>query len=229
MLENECKHFCSILQRLKLTWFAFILNLFKQIFFFFSLQRQSSSPGNFCYPATPRLNMHFCNVVGLQLGDNNTMHICATDPLERKRHPTAPSAVNVPPPHLGGWGNKAGGVGWVYCLIFPLFFFSFSNLRSYLSWFFFACLFFLICCSWFLYLDRFPKKLFVFYYFLYLFCLFCLKCWNQWKKTSHLSFALSAVELWAKSGHMVDAFSPTVVNKYPKTQCQEIILSRKLP
>uniref|UniRef100_A0A3Q4I9K3 Receptor-interacting serine-threonine kinase 3 n=1 Tax=Neolamprologus brichardi TaxID=32507 RepID=A0A3Q4I9K3_NEOBR len=73
--------------------------------------RQSSSPGNFCYPATPRLNMHFCNVVGLQLGDNNTMHICATDPLERKRHPTAPSAVNVPPPHLGGWGNKAGGVG----------------------------------------------------------------------------------------------------------------------
>ncbi|XP_014264874.3 receptor-interacting serine/threonine-protein kinase 3 [Maylandia zebra] len=78
---------------------------------FSQYQRQSSSPGNFCYPATPRINMHFCNVVGLQLGDNNTMHICATDPLERKRHPTAPSAVNVPLPHLGGWGNKAGGVG----------------------------------------------------------------------------------------------------------------------
>ncbi|XP_071315876.1 receptor-interacting serine/threonine-protein kinase 3 isoform X2 [Trachinotus anak] len=80
-------------------------------------QRQLSSPGSF--PCNPPCNLplarqvyiHLSNVTGFQSGSNNTMYIYDTDTSERRRHPTAPSSVNLPPPHSGSWKDKMGGVG----------------------------------------------------------------------------------------------------------------------
>ncbi|XP_078132408.1 receptor-interacting serine/threonine-protein kinase 3 isoform X1 [Sander vitreus] len=65
--------------------------------------RQFSIPDTF--------QIHLCNVTGFQHGNNNTMHIQVMDPSDRKRHPTAPSRVDLPPPHPGSWKDKTGGVG----------------------------------------------------------------------------------------------------------------------
>ncbi|XP_039996169.1 receptor-interacting serine/threonine-protein kinase 3 [Xiphias gladius] len=75
--------------------------------------RQSSSPGSFpcSQPVARKVCIHLSNVTGFQSGTNNIMHIYAPDPTERKRHPTAPSCVNLPPPHAGSWKDKTGGVG----------------------------------------------------------------------------------------------------------------------
>ncbi|KAM7366482.1 hypothetical protein PAMP_015920 [Pampus punctatissimus] len=84
-------------------------NLFPQY------QRQFSSPDTFpCYPPPAGLiHFKFSNVVGFQYGNNNTMYItdCAANSLDRKRHPTAPSSINLLPPHSGGCKNKTGGAG----------------------------------------------------------------------------------------------------------------------
>nr|XP_046237441.1 receptor-interacting serine/threonine-protein kinase 3 [Scatophagus argus]XP_046237442.1 receptor-interacting serine/threonine-protein kinase 3 [Scatophagus argus] len=77
-------------------------------------ERQLSSPEPLpCYPphAAHAIHIHLSQVTGLQHGDNNTMNIYGTDPIERRRHPTAPSSVNLPPPHAGRRRNKPGGVG----------------------------------------------------------------------------------------------------------------------
>ncbi|XP_056225624.1 receptor-interacting serine/threonine-protein kinase 3 [Seriola aureovittata] len=76
-------------------------------------QRQFSSPVPFpCDPPLARqVYIHLSNVTGFQNGNNNIMHIYDADPLERRRHPTAPSSVNLPPPHPGSWKDKTGGVG----------------------------------------------------------------------------------------------------------------------
>ncbi|XP_032400268.1 receptor-interacting serine/threonine-protein kinase 3 isoform X2 [Etheostoma spectabile] len=72
--------------------------------------RQFSSPDTFlCHPA-PGFQIQLCNVTGLQHGNNNTMNIEFIDPSDRKRHPTAPSRVDLPPPHPGSWKDKTGGV-----------------------------------------------------------------------------------------------------------------------
>ncbi|XP_047451233.1 receptor-interacting serine/threonine-protein kinase 3 isoform X2 [Mugil cephalus] len=55
-------------------------------------QRQYSTPDTASH--RPRVCINLSNVTGLQNGDNNTMHIYATDPFERRRHPTAPSNIN---------------------------------------------------------------------------------------------------------------------------------------
>ncbi|XP_044039001.1 receptor-interacting serine/threonine-protein kinase 3 [Siniperca chuatsi] len=70
-------------------------NLFPQY------QRQFSSPDTFHHPSAARCGVHInlSNVTGFQQGNNNTMHIYTTDPLDRKRHPTAPPSVNLPLPH----------------------------------------------------------------------------------------------------------------------------------
>uniref|UniRef100_A0A8C9Y8T4 Receptor-interacting serine-threonine kinase 3 n=1 Tax=Sander lucioperca TaxID=283035 RepID=A0A8C9Y8T4_SANLU len=73
------------------------------LFLFMYLQRQFSSPDTF--------QIHLCNVTGFQHGNNNTMHIQVMDTSDRKRHPTAPSRVDLPPPHPGSWKDKTGGVG----------------------------------------------------------------------------------------------------------------------
>ncbi|KAK2899997.1 receptor-interacting serine/threonine-protein kinase 3 isoform X1 [Channa argus] len=75
-------------------------------------QRQFSSPDTFpCSPPiADKVCIHLSNVVGFQHGTNNSMNIYTTEHLERKRHPTAPSSVNIPPPHGGSWKNKRGGV-----------------------------------------------------------------------------------------------------------------------
>lgn len=86
-------------------------------FCFLYLQRQVSSPDTFpCHPgAAPRgVHIHLSNVTGFQHGNNNTMVIYPTDPSDRKRHPTAPPSVNLPPPQLGSWRDKTGGVSWVH-------------------------------------------------------------------------------------------------------------------
>ncbi|XP_042368404.1 receptor-interacting serine/threonine-protein kinase 3 [Plectropomus leopardus] len=70
-------------------------------------QRQSSSPDT-PSPAW-RIQMNLSNVTGFQQGNNNTMHIQVLDPRDRKRHPTAPSRLNLP--HIGNWRDKTGGVG----------------------------------------------------------------------------------------------------------------------
>eukprot|EP00064_Thunnus_orientalis_P006066 superscaffoldBa00000616_g6080 len=84
-------------------------NLFPQY------QRQFSSPDTFpCHsPPTRGICIQLSNVTGFQHGNNNTMHIneYVADSLERKRHPTAPSRVDLPPQHLGSWKNKTGGPG----------------------------------------------------------------------------------------------------------------------
>ncbi|TKS93116.1 Receptor-interacting serine/threonine-protein kinase 3 [Collichthys lucidus] len=75
--------------------------------------RQFSSPEALSRHAqpvhSPAVHIHLSNVTGFQQGNNNTMYIF--DPTERKRHPTAPSRVNVPPPHSGNRRNQTGGVG----------------------------------------------------------------------------------------------------------------------
>ncbi|XP_054863713.1 receptor-interacting serine/threonine-protein kinase 3 [Amphiprion ocellaris] len=57
-------------------------------------QRQLSSPGTFSdHPSPARnVNINISNGVGVQIGNNNTMHICdaAYFSERRKRHPTAP-------------------------------------------------------------------------------------------------------------------------------------------
>ncbi|CAK6977567.1 receptor-interacting serine/threonine-protein kinase 3 [Scomber scombrus] len=75
-------------------------------------QRQFSSPDTFSFhsPPTRGIRINLSNVIGFQQGNNNTMFIneYAVDSLERRRHPTAPSSVNLPPPHLGGRQNTGG-------------------------------------------------------------------------------------------------------------------------
>ncbi|XP_034713055.1 receptor-interacting serine/threonine-protein kinase 3 isoform X2 [Etheostoma cragini] len=72
--------------------------------------RQFSSPDTFpCHPA-PGFQIHLCNITGLQHGNNNTMNIELIDPSDRKRHPTAPSRVDLPPPPPGSWKDKSGGL-----------------------------------------------------------------------------------------------------------------------
>lgn len=80
-------------------------NLFPQY------QRQFSSPeASLFHPPRVARGLHIQSsyVTGVQVGDFNTMHIY-TDAMERKRHPTAPSRVNVP--HSGSRRDKTGGVG----------------------------------------------------------------------------------------------------------------------
>ncbi|XP_038587447.1 receptor-interacting serine/threonine-protein kinase 3 [Micropterus salmoides] len=77
-------------------------------------QRQFSSPEtSTCHlpPAAGGVNIHLSNVVGFQHGNNNNMHLYTTDPLDRKRHPTAPPSVNLLLPHSGSSKDKKGGVG----------------------------------------------------------------------------------------------------------------------
>ncbi|XP_075948535.1 receptor-interacting serine/threonine-protein kinase 3 [Anarhichas minor] len=74
--------------------------------------RQLSGPDTFsCQPAAARgVQMHFSNVTGLQHGNNNIMHIQVTERSERRRHPTAPPRVDLPPQRHGSCKDKAGGV-----------------------------------------------------------------------------------------------------------------------
>ncbi|RVE60306.1 hypothetical protein OJAV_G00179820 [Oryzias javanicus] len=60
-----------------------------------STQRQFSSPDSFPYQHTKEVKMQFSNVVGVQIGNNNSMYIKSPDHLERRRHPTAPSSVDL--------------------------------------------------------------------------------------------------------------------------------------
>lgn len=97
--------------------------MFLLSFYFLHLQRQFSSPDTFpCKsPCARHVYIQLSNVTGFQNGNNNTMHIYGADLSERRRHPTAPSSVNLPPPHPGNWKDKTGGAGWVHmgpCLVF---------------------------------------------------------------------------------------------------------------
>ncbi|KAJ0055974.1 hypothetical protein NL108_017057 [Boleophthalmus pectinirostris] len=82
---------------------------------FSQYQRQYSSPDTL--PAQqpqhplPHINIHCSNVTGLQCGNNNVMHIQGLIHSERRRHPTAPSRVNLPPQRRGSGKDKKGGVG----------------------------------------------------------------------------------------------------------------------
>lgn len=106
------------------------------VFIFLDPQRQFSSPETYHSQSPPARGIHIqlSNVTGFQQGNNNTMYIneCAMDCFERRRHPTAPSSVNLPPPHPGGWKNKTGGVDWVHVKLFDSkfsnFFFSYISL-----------------------------------------------------------------------------------------------------
>ncbi|XP_070710619.1 receptor-interacting serine/threonine-protein kinase 3 [Pempheris klunzingeri] len=71
---------------------AFMRNLCPQF------HRWLSSPDFCSHPPPPQgdVNIVLSNVTGLQCGDNNTMHIYAANPSDRKRHPTAPN-VNLRP------------------------------------------------------------------------------------------------------------------------------------
>ncbi|XP_026154501.1 receptor-interacting serine/threonine-protein kinase 3 isoform X2 [Mastacembelus armatus] len=73
-------------------------------------QRQFSSPDTFScnVPVARRVCIHLSNVTGFQNGSNNTMNIY-TDLSERKRHPTAPSSVDLPQPRTGIRKDRAGG------------------------------------------------------------------------------------------------------------------------
>ncbi|KAF6730641.1 Receptor-interacting serine/threonine-protein kinase 3 [Oryzias melastigma] len=57
--------------------------------------RQFSSPDSFPYQPAQGVKMQFSNVVGVQIGNNNSMYIKSPDHLERRRHPTAPSSVGL--------------------------------------------------------------------------------------------------------------------------------------
>lgn len=74
--------------------------------------RQFSSPEAFPSYNSPasRVTIHYSNVTGLQDGNNNFMHIEVMHPSDRKRHPTAPSRVDVPL-HPGSRKGKTGGGG----------------------------------------------------------------------------------------------------------------------
>ncbi|XP_035530860.1 receptor-interacting serine/threonine-protein kinase 3 isoform X1 [Morone saxatilis] len=63
-------------------------------------QRQFSGP-----PAACGVNIYLSNVTGFQHGTNNVMHINT----DRRRHPTAPSRVDLLPPHSGSRRDKTGG------------------------------------------------------------------------------------------------------------------------
>ncbi|XP_074518299.1 receptor-interacting serine/threonine-protein kinase 3 [Halichoeres trimaculatus] len=56
-----------------------------------------------CYSARPPPEFYISmnNVTGIQYGNNNTMHISTTAHHERRRHPTAPPSVNLPPTQPG--------------------------------------------------------------------------------------------------------------------------------
>ncbi|KAK7910489.1 hypothetical protein WMY93_015173 [Mugilogobius chulae] len=68
-------------------------------------QRQFSSPDSLPLhqqrqqqqTPLPYVNIHCSNITGLQVGNNNKMHIRGLVQSERRRHPTAPSTVNLPP------------------------------------------------------------------------------------------------------------------------------------
>lgn len=71
--------------------------------------RQISSPETLNHhppPSTGGIHIHMSKVIGFQLGNDNTMHIHT----ERRRHPTAPSRVDLPQPHSGSRKDKTGGV-----------------------------------------------------------------------------------------------------------------------
>ncbi|XP_068163779.1 receptor-interacting serine/threonine-protein kinase 3 [Antennarius striatus] len=76
-------------------------------------ERQFSSPDALPCHQSPALgvHIHLSNVTGFQHGNNNTMHIYAADSSERKRHPTAPSSVDLPPTHSRNRKEKTGGLG----------------------------------------------------------------------------------------------------------------------
>lgn len=67
--------------------------------------RQYSSPD------APHISIICSNVTGLQCGNNNVMHIQGLVQSERRRHPTAPSTVNLPPQRKGSGKDKKGGDG----------------------------------------------------------------------------------------------------------------------
>uniref|UniRef100_A0A8D3AUS0 Protein kinase domain-containing protein n=1 Tax=Scophthalmus maximus TaxID=52904 RepID=A0A8D3AUS0_SCOMX len=68
-------------------------------------QRQSSSPVTSSHkpPSTRNVCIHWSNVSGVQSGDFNTMNIYDS---ERRRHPTAPPSVNLPPLSRPGSRNN---------------------------------------------------------------------------------------------------------------------------
>ncbi|KAF7653556.1 hypothetical protein LDENG_00081370 [Lucifuga dentata] len=74
-------------------------------------QRQFSIPDFVLCDSRPAVHMHLSNVTGFQHGNNNQMCIHTTNTTERRRHPTAPSSVNLPRPRSGSLKGKEGRIG----------------------------------------------------------------------------------------------------------------------
>lgn len=76
-------------------------------------QRQVSSPSTLphCQLPPSHINIHCSNVTGLQYGNNNVMTIEGLPQSARRRHPTAPSRVDLPPQRKGSGKDKKGGDG----------------------------------------------------------------------------------------------------------------------
>ncbi|XP_034425200.1 receptor-interacting serine/threonine-protein kinase 3 isoform X2 [Hippoglossus hippoglossus] len=70
----------------------------------FQRQFSSPTPSSTSQP-TYNVYIHCSQVTGVQSGNKNTMYI-NKEPLERRRHPTAPSRVNPPSPHPGSRNNQ---------------------------------------------------------------------------------------------------------------------------
>uniref|UniRef100_UPI0037E85446 receptor-interacting serine/threonine-protein kinase 3-like n=1 Tax=Semicossyphus pulcher TaxID=241346 RepID=UPI0037E85446 len=78
------------------------------------ISRQCSFPRLFpCFnsPLPPEPHLKIDNVTGVQYGNNNIMNITSTAPQERgrRRHPSAPPSVNLPPTQPGSRRDKNGG------------------------------------------------------------------------------------------------------------------------
>ncbi|XP_056156474.1 receptor-interacting serine/threonine-protein kinase 3 [Lampris incognitus] len=78
-------------------------------------QRQFSNPEASRHKPNPHptggVSISMSNVMGIQLGNDNVMYIHNMGIYERRRHPTAPSSVNIPPPNSGSHRGKTGNVG----------------------------------------------------------------------------------------------------------------------
>lgn len=183
------------------------------------------------------------------------MNIYATDPVERKRHPTAPSSVNLPPPHSGSWKDKTGGVSWVHmelfdfkfsdffytslCLVYPVLhnrkscvFCKRGSMYGGLTGLFY---FYLSVFAFWSGQDsdcvlvecRVFKSMYCYFFgSLYLFCLFCIFFYTiEWDLT-HPFF--SCQQCLSQSWSHGFAFSPTVACKYSQSRCQLTIRCQKL-
>lgn len=74
-------------------------------------QRQFSSPDTCQQPSVPHINIYGSEITGLQIGNQNFMHIQGLPQFDRRRHPSAPSRVDLQRQRKSSGKDKKGGDG----------------------------------------------------------------------------------------------------------------------